>query len=481
VPKDSARTFLRALEVFRPAFTAPTFARWLLLMAAWVLCTERHAVTECLVVSGAAGVWEHSAFHRVFSRRRWDLDALAQLWLAALVERLAARGMRLQFVIDDTLGTHKGPSVFGLGTHLDAVRSTRKRKVFTFGHVWVTCALVVTVPFSPRPFALPLLFRLYRGKKECALHGGLYRTKTEQARELVELLLAWLPKTSFDLLLDAGYTNRVVLRGLPSRVRVLGALTIRAALTTAGGRTLRNGRHSAKGAPRASLAAWADDAGRPWETIEARVYGGLRAMHVKTAEVQWWSVLGAPSVRVVLLRCTTGTLPLRAFLCTDPAADAASILTGYACRWSIEVYFFEVKQFLGLCASRARLEWAVRRTAPCVGLLYGVLVLGAVRAWAAGRGAQPSLVRPQGRGELRGHPADRARGVGTAVVARSGRSRRAAATRLPACGRALAGDATRRMTGARMATRANPRGTRRDDRCVERRRCVAQPRVNGQT
>jgi hypothetical protein len=212
---DSARTFLRALEVFRPAFTAPTFARWLLLMAAWVLCTERHALTERLVVRGAAAVWEHSAFHRLFSRRRWDLDALARLWLAALVERLAARKLRLQFVIDDTLGTHKGPTVFGLGTHLDALRSTRKRKTFTFGHVWVTCALVVTVPFSPRPFAIPLLFRLYRSKKECALHGGDYRTKTEQARALVELLLRWLPEASFNLLLDSGDTNRAVLRGLP--------------------------------------------------------------------------------------------------------------------------------------------------------------------------------------------------------------------------------------------------------------------------
>jgi hypothetical protein len=208
VPKDSARTFLRALEVFRPAFTAATFARWLLLMAAWVLCTERHAITECLVVSGAAGAWEHSAFHRVFSRRRWDLDALGKLWLVELVARMAARGLRLQFVIDDTLGSHKGPKVFGLGTHLDAVRSTRKTKVFTFGHVWVTCALVVTVPFSTRPFAIPLLFRLYRSKKECAKNGGSYRKKTEQARELVELLIAWLPEAAFDLLLDSGYTTR---------------------------------------------------------------------------------------------------------------------------------------------------------------------------------------------------------------------------------------------------------------------------------
>lgn len=375
MPDDSARTFLRALEVFRPAFTAPTFARWLLVMAAWVLCVERHAITECLVVSGAAGICEHSAFHRVFSRRHWSLDALARLWLAALVARMAARRLRLQFVIDDTLGTHKGPKVFGLGTHLDAVRSTRKTKVFAFGHVWVTCALVVTVPFSARPFAIPLLFRLYRSKKECAANGDTYRKKTEQARELVERLLAWLPETTFDLLLDSGYVTRTVLRGLPARVRVLGAMTVRAALADAGGRTLRNGRHSPKGAPRPSCAAWAEDAARPWQTVAAHVYGGLRTMQIKTEVVQWWSVLGAQPVRVVLVRCTTGALPLRAFLCTDPEVDVPWILSGYARRWAVEVFYFEVKQLLGLCASRARLEWAVRRTAPSVGLLYGVLVV----------------------------------------------------------------------------------------------------------
>jgi len=375
VPKDIARTFLRALEVFRPAFTAPTFARWMLLMAAWVLCTERHAITECLVVSGAAGAWEHSAFHRVFSRGRWDLDALGKLWLMELVARMTARGLRLQFVIDDTLGSHKGPKVFGLGTHLDAVRSTRKTKVFTFGHVWVTCALVVTVPFSTRPFAIPLLFRLYRSKKECAKNGGAYHKKTEQARELVELLIAWLPEAAFDLLLDSGYTTRALLRGLPTRVRVLGAMTVRASLLDAAGRTLRNGRHSAKGAPLPACAVWADDDRRPWQTVAAHVYGGLREMQIKTEVVLWWHVLGAQPIRVVLLRCATGTVPLRVFLCTDVALDVPSILSGYARRWSVEVFYFEVKQFLGLCASRARLEWAVRRTAPCVGLLYGVLVM----------------------------------------------------------------------------------------------------------
>ena len=85
----------------------------------------------------------------------------------------------------DTLTPKKGPKIFGLGTHLDAVRSTRKHRVFAFGHVWVVLSVVVRLPFSRRPWALPVLFRLYRNKKECARRRGRYRKKTELARDQI--------------------------------------------------------------------------------------------------------------------------------------------------------------------------------------------------------------------------------------------------------------------------------------------------------
>jgi len=78
-----------------------------------------------------------------------DVDELGRLLLAHVLGRWP--NLPLRFVIDDTLAPHKGPQIFGLGCHVDAVRSTRKTKVFTFGHVWVTLALVVDVPFSSRP------------------------------------------------------------------------------------------------------------------------------------------------------------------------------------------------------------------------------------------------------------------------------------------------------------------------------------------
>ena len=84
-------------------------------------------------------------------------------------------------------------------------------------------------------------------------------------------------------------------------------------------------------------------------------------------------VLGEPPVKVVMIRCGNGML--RTFLCTDPELEVAQVLARYARRWSIECFFFEAKQLLGFAASRARTELAVQRMAPCVGLLYGVVVV----------------------------------------------------------------------------------------------------------
>jgi hypothetical protein len=95
----------------------------------------------------------------------------------------------VRLVVDDTLCRHKGPHVFGLGNHLDAARSTKRTKVFAFGHVWVVLALVVRVPFARRSFALPLLLRLHRNEKDCARNGAAYRPKTALARELIEVVL----------------------------------------------------------------------------------------------------------------------------------------------------------------------------------------------------------------------------------------------------------------------------------------------------
>lgn len=358
--------FLRVTEVIRPAFDARVFARLLVVLIGWVRTTGRHAITEALLVTGVAAERDWTAFHRVFSRARWDLDDVGRRLLLWVVARL--RGV-LRLVVDDTLAPHKGPHVFGLGCHLDAVRSTKSRKVFAFGHVWVVLSVVVHLPFASGPWALPILFRLYRTVSECKTRGAPHRTKTELAREMIERVLGWLPERRVELALDQAYSNGTVLRGLPARVVAFGALRPDAALSDAPapGRKI--------GARLPTPAALAADDAVPWSHTRVVLYGRARTLAYKTCVARWYHSLGGAPVRVVVVRCTTGDLPLRVFFCTDPRVSVPGLLWGYSERWPTEPTFRESKQLLGFAESSARTQLAVERTAPMAALLYTILAL----------------------------------------------------------------------------------------------------------
>ncbi len=184
------RTLFGILEVLRPVLTRPGFENLVVVFGGWVLTMGTHAVTAALVATAVAGRRHHEAFHRFFSRGTWKPDEWGHR-LLRVAQCLVRDGGPLRFAIDDTLAPKKGPQVFGIGSHLDPVRSTRRHRVFCFGHCWVVAAILVRVPFSHRTWALPLLFRLYRNKKECAKHRQPHRKKTKLAREMLDLLVQW--------------------------------------------------------------------------------------------------------------------------------------------------------------------------------------------------------------------------------------------------------------------------------------------------
>jgi hypothetical protein len=369
MPVESVRTLWGVLEVVRPAFTPASFSLLVLLFEGWILAGGRHAITDCLLAAGVAGRRDHTAFYRFFSRGTWKPDAVGRLILSALLARLGPDA-RVDLVIDDTLAHHKGPHIFGLGCHLDAVRSTRKTKVFTFGHVWVVLALVVPLPFARRGFALPILFRLYRSEKHCLASGATFRKKTELAREMLDLVLGWLapPEGAVArrvlLAIDSGYANATVLRDLPRSVEVIGAMRPDAALALA------------RGVATLSPKTLAADEAVPWERVKATLYGREQTVEYKTVEAPWARVCGALSLRIVVVRCAVGDLPLRVFFGTEGAREVRALLEGYAfTRWPIEVTFRDLKQWLGLAEAAVRREASVLRVVPFVGMVFSLLGL----------------------------------------------------------------------------------------------------------
>ena len=186
---------LSGLTILRPTLTRPGFANLQVLFAGWIQTTGLHAVTEALVATDVGRRRHHERFHRFFSRGSWAPDQWGKILFCAAL-RLLPEGEAIRLVLDDTLAPKKGTEIFGIGSHVDAVRSTRARRVFAFGHCWVMLSLVVPVPFSERRWSLPVLLRLYRNKKTVAKErrnpkNKPYRKKTVLGREMLDLAIGW--------------------------------------------------------------------------------------------------------------------------------------------------------------------------------------------------------------------------------------------------------------------------------------------------
>jgi hypothetical protein len=367
-------TFLDYLEVFRPVLTAPGFNNMVVILIGWVL--DPGAVTQALVATSVSGKTHHEKFHRFFSRGTWCPDKLG-LRLFSVILRLLPDQAPIRLAVDDTLAPKKGPSVFGIDSHLDAVRSTKAYRIFCFGHCWVVLAVLVKLPFSKSIWALPILFRLYRNKKTCARDNVAYRKKTELAREMLEVLLSWVDGRRVELTGDSAYCNSTVTSDLPDSVVLIGDMRPDAVLTELPPKRRKNkrGRPPKRGRTLPKPKQVAENNRRPWKSCEAYLYGKLRTVRYKDFFAQWYRACGIRLLHIVIVKVEQGTIGLRVFFSTDPTMTVEQILEGYAQRWSIEVSFRNLKQLLGFADSSARLPPAVERTAPFIGLTYTLLVI----------------------------------------------------------------------------------------------------------
>jgi hypothetical protein len=112
-----------------------------------------------------------------------------------IVTHLLAPGAPITVAVDDTLFRRRGKKVHGVGWFHDG--SAAGQLKLGFGNNWVVAAIVVTLPFCPRPVALPVLASL-------AVKGG-DRSKPDLARDLVDLIAERFPDRRIDLVADAAY------------------------------------------------------------------------------------------------------------------------------------------------------------------------------------------------------------------------------------------------------------------------------------
>jgi len=364
------------LESLRPAFTQPSFKNFVTLALGWLLTPGRHAVTTALVVTGTSRQRHHSAYHRFFSQARWSPDALGQ-WLFKRIVTLLNEDTAVPVLLDDTLASKKGRHIHGLGVHVDPVRSSRGHRIFCFGHVWVVLAVSIDLPFCTRPWALPVLLRLYRSKKRCAQNGWAYKKKTELAREMLDVLATWVGDRRVEVVADSAYCNSTITKGLPDNMVLFGSMRPDAALTTAPppSTTRRGGRPRVRGDRLPKPEEVFRTAHYGWYAIELFLYRRKRMITYQSWTAQWYRVYGGRLLRIVQVMTEGGDVPFRVFFCSDPDVPVWYLLQRYSSRWSIEVTFFDLKQYLGFGDSQAWTQKAVERTAPFAAYLFTIIVI----------------------------------------------------------------------------------------------------------
>jgi hypothetical protein len=372
---SAAEPLLMSLSV---AFSRPTFQRIVPLIVGAILTMGRRTVTGVLWTMRGFMSGHSSIYHRVFSRAAWSLWPLGKI-LAAAILRLIPEDEPVLVPMDDTTAQHRGKKVYGKGCHHDAVRSSHSHIVWRWGHRWVVLAISVTLPFTWRRWALPVLVALYRPRELSQAEGRRHKTAPDLARQLMAVLIHWFPQRKFIFLGDGGYASHELAR-FCRRHRRHATLVSRFHKDAnlydpppkANG---RKGRPRVKGkklpAPKEVVAA------SPRSKATVNWYGGGdRRIELLSDTGQWYKAgQGLVPIRWVFTHDIQGTHRDDYFYTTDPDLTPTQIVSWFTARWPIETTFQEVREHLGFETTRQRVANSVLRMGPCLLGLYSLITL----------------------------------------------------------------------------------------------------------
>lgn len=359
-----------------PAFTLPTYRRFLVLTLAAILTTGRRTVANLLRTAGALAPGHPASYRRVLSRARWSAMQLACLLTRHLVARLLPAGT-ITLVGDDTVDGHPGPKVYGKARHRDPVRSSHGYTAWRYGHKWVVLAVLVRLPFATRPWALPVLVALYRSEDENRQAGRRHRTPAQLMRGLLDVMLLWFPHRRFVFVGDSGFGTHELARHVAGRRRLelVSKLHPEAGLYQPPPPYGGTGRPRVKGDRLPTPRRAAEQASRRRLTVDW-YGGGTRLVEVATGVGCWYkSGKGIVPLRWVFVRDRSGTHRDEFFYTTETSLSIPRIIGLYAGRWNIETTFQEARSCLGLETTRGRCPATVQRAAPCLFGLYTVVAL----------------------------------------------------------------------------------------------------------
>lgn len=369
---------LPVLLPFAPLFTRPTWQHLQVLLLGTLLAQGPRTVTAALRAMGLADERRFERYHRVLSRACWSGVRGAQILLGLLLV-LVPLGGAIVLVVDETLERRHGGHIPATGMYRDAVRSSHSKVVTCLGLQWICLALLVPVPWSTRPWALPFLTLLAPSAAANEAAGKAHRTVIDWTIVMVRLVARWLKRRPWILLGDGtyacvhlGWECLTAQATLITRLRLDARLFAFPAPVPAG----RRGPKPKKGQALAKLATRIDEARAQGTEVTLQWYRGTKTLRL-LSDVCLWHTPGWPPlpIRWVLVVDPAGKLPTQAFFTTDLTLAPARVVELFVWRWSLEVTFEETRRHLGVETQRQWTPKAIARTTPLLLALFSLVCL----------------------------------------------------------------------------------------------------------
>ena len=369
------------LSFFAPLFSNQVWLHAQLLTVGAILCTRKRTVTSALKIMGLGQYPQFCNYYRVLNRAKWDTLQGAKILLGLLIV-LIPEHWPVIIGVDETIERRKGRKIKAKGCYRDAVRSTENKIVLCFGLKWISMMLIVPLPWSRRPWALPFLTALASSKACNEQAGKRHKTTIDWTRQMIMLVRRWLPYHLIVLVGDGSYAAVALARccaGLPVPVTLVSRLRLDAALydfppePTPG----KRGPKPKKGKRQPPLQERIDDPNTIWVPVKVIWYDCIeRSLEIFSGTSLWYTP-GQPPVPIkwVVVRDPKGKLRTEVFFSTCLEASAVQIVRWFILRWNAEVTFEELRAHLGMETQRQWSDLAIARTTPILFALYSMVIL----------------------------------------------------------------------------------------------------------
>ncbi len=363
-------TWRALLEELAPVFKRRSAHALFMALACGMVLASRRTVVAMAAAAGMAGRFRRACWF--FSHAARDADDLGVAVARLIVRHLCAGGGPVTVAAGGTFFRRWGKKVAQARWAYDG--SAQGGKKIAFGNTWVIAAIVVKLPACSSPVALPVLFRLWRGKGTAS--------QVDLAAQMLTVLTAAFPGRMIHGVGDAAFHGQALIcenttwtTRLPASAVLCGPRPAPAG---------KRGRPRKKGHRLGKPAQIARDAG--WQAVTVEACGRTRTLQAAATAALWHGSFKDAPGQLVLVRDPGSGQPYDLALFTlDPAATAAAVIERYSWRWPIEPSNATGKQIMGVGEACNRLEAAVERTVP-----FGFLIQSLLICWYARSGYDPA-------------------------------------------------------------------------------------------